>query len=907
MAEDEKSTAGWDEAGEVMDGKTVNIASAQLAADDEQVGERIREKGIAYGVPYNNTYNMDLYPNQVHWQEGELTATRTTMWSGPGCHAGCQIIFYTDKDGKLVKTEGDPNSPYTAGRLCMRCLELPQMVNNPRRLKWPVKRAGERGEGKWERISWDEAYDMIVKEVREIQADYGPECIVSMIGTGRNVSQAIGHNEYANFNGADLTLCFLSGDSCMLPRTALCYVIMGNQWVADFSQFRAKRYEDDPEYVLPEVCVIWGTNPVVNNSDAFTGHWIVEAMKRGTKLITIDPQLTWMASRSDLWLQIRPGTDAALALGMMNVIISEDLYDHDFVEKWTYGFEALAERVKEYPVDKVSEITWIPEEKIVEAARMYAKAKPATVQWGLAVDMAKIGVITAHAIACLVGISGNIDVPGGNVLIDQAAGLDFSYGSGIWTIDGTPYVESRLGVDRYPLKKYGFTASSQADSILQAIETEKPHPVKMLWIQSGNPIANMGQDAPRLYRAIKTIPFVCVVDLFITPTAVAFADLVLPCAMSPERDCIRVWFDPLRTLTKASSFYEAKSDEEVMIGLGHKIAPWNWPENVVDDRSYMNWRFEHDGVVDNDGTQMTMERVEEKYHGMWYHAFHYRKYETGGLRPDGQPGFMTPTGRYELYCTLFAAFGDDPLPYYQEPPTSPVSTPELAEKYPLVLTTGKRSFEFFHSEWRQPETISRQLHPWPMFDINPETAEQYGIIDGDWVWIENQMGKMKQKARLNPSIDPRVVSTEHGWWFPEQRPEEPYLFGVFDSNPNNLIPQCENGTNGYGAPIKCGMCTVYKVTPENDTPEDQPSYQVCTTGYTHGKTHASEKPSFYDGWTPDYEPEGYFDIEEYWAEHEHEDYTPMHMREDAEERFANKEQLERLREISAKYGTKKGE
>ena len=130
--------------------------------------------------------------------------------------------------------------------------------------------------------------------------------------------------------------------------------------------------------------------------------------------------------------------------------------------------------------------------------------------------------------------------------------------------DGTPYVESRLGVDRYPLKKYGFTASSQADSILQAIETEKPHPVKMLWIQSANPIANMGQDAPRLYRAIKTIPFVCVVDLFITPTAVAFADLVLPCAMSPERDCIRVWFDPLRTLTKASSFYEAKSDEEVV-------------------------------------------------------------------------------------------------------------------------------------------------------------------------------------------------------------------------------------------------------------------------------------------------------------------------------------------------------
>ncbi len=853
------------------DGKTANVAMKELASDDEQVGDFVREKGIAYGMPYNNTYNMDLYPDQVRWQEGDLTATRTTMWSGPGCHSGCQIIFYTDEDGKLVKTEGDPNSPLSGGRLCMRCLELPQMVNSERRLKWPVKRVGERGEGKWQRISWDEAYDLIIENVKRIQKDYGPECIVSMIGTGRNVSQAIAHNQYANFGGADLTLCFLSGDSCMLPRTALCYVIMGNQWVADFSQFRARRYEDDPEYVLPEVAVIWGTNPVVCNSDAFLGHWIVEAMKRGTKLITIDPQLTWIGARSEMWLRLRPGTDAALALGMMNVIINEDLYDHEFVENWTYGFEALAERVQEYTPERVAEITWIPEDQIIAAARMYAQAKPATVQWGLAVDMAKIGVITAHAIACLVGITGNIDIPGGNVLVDQAASLEFGYNSGIWELDGTDMVAKRLGVDRYPLKKYGFTASSQADSILQAIETEEPHPVKMLWIESANPIANMGQDAPRLYRALKTIDFFVVEDLFITPTAVAFADLVIPCAMSNERDCIRVWFDPLRTLTKASDkpFYEAKSDEQIMIELGHRIAPEKWPEYVQTDRDYMDWRLERDGVLDTDGTQMTMDRVEEKYHGMWYHKFRYKKYEIGGLRPDGAPGFMTPTGRYELYCTLFAAFGDDPLPYYQEPPTSPVSTPELAEKYPLIITTGKRSFEFFHSEWRQPETISRQLHPDPMFDIHPDTAAEYGIIDGDWVWIENQMGKMKQRARLNPSLDPRVISTEHGWWFPEREPAEPSLFGVFDSNPNNLIPQCENGTNGYGAPIKCAMGTVYKVTPENDAPEDQPSYQVCTTGYTHGKTHLSDKPSFYDGWTPDYEPaEGFFDIEEYWKTHE---------------------------------------
>ena len=505
----------------------------------------------------NNEYNLDLYPKKLHWKEGDLTATRTTMWSGPGCHEGCQVIFYTDEDGKLVKVEGDPNSPFNQGRLCMRCLELPELVNHESRLKYPMKRVGERGEDKWERVSWDEAYDIICEHVREYQEKDGPESIISMIGTGRNVSQVIAHNQYANFGGPDLTLCFLSGDSCMLPRTALCYVVMGNQWVADMSQFREKRYEDDEDWVVPECIVLWGTNPVVCNSDAFLGHWIVEAMKRGSELISIDPQLTWIGSRAKYWLRLRPGTDAALALGMMNVIINEDLYDHEFVEKWCFGFEDLKERVQEYPVEKVAEICWVDADLIREAARFYANARPSTIQWGLAVDMSKIGTQTALAIADLAGITGNIDNPGGNILIDQAGGLEFGYNSGIEYLK-KGMKEKRLGNSKYNLKKYGFTASSQSDCILEACETGKdengnPRPVNMLWIQSSNPIANMGQDAPRIYRAMKNVPFICVIDMFKTPFATACADLILPCAMSNERDCVRVWFDPSAPSPSAAS------------------------------------------------------------------------------------------------------------------------------------------------------------------------------------------------------------------------------------------------------------------------------------------------------------------------------------------------------------------
>jgi anaerobic selenocysteine-containing dehydrogenase len=242
-----------------------------------------------------------------------------------------------------------------------------------------------------------------------------------------------------------------------------------------------------------------------------------------------------------------------------------------------------------------------------------------------------------------------------------------------------------------------------------------------------------------------------------------------------------------------------------------------------------------------------MEDLENKYKGMLYGNFRYKKYEKGLLRPDGGLGFMTPTGRYEFYSTYFQAWDMDPLPFYEEPPTSPYSTPKVAEEYPLVLTTGKRSFEFFHSEWRQADTISRELHPVPYFDIHPDTAKKYGIENGQWTWIENQMGKMRQVARYCEVIDPRVISTEHGWWFPETEAAEPNLFGVFNSNPNNLIPMCENGESGYGAPIKCGMAKVYPCTPENTRPEDMPSYQVTKgSGYTHGESHKTDTPSFYD-------------------------------------------------------------
>ncbi|WP_302319478.1 molybdopterin-dependent oxidoreductase [Gordonibacter pamelaeae] len=751
-----------------------------------------------------NSY-YEAHKGEVEWRDGDYTVTRTTVWSGPGCHDGCGVLYYT-KDGKLEKVEGDPDCPFNQGTLCMRCLEMPEAVNHPDRPTGPLKRAGERGENKWESVTWDEAYDIIEEKVRAIWKDYGAESIACMIGTGRNNCWQIPYLCYAAFGSPNFCLGFLSGESCFQPRSAAMASMNGDFLIADMSQQFESRYDtENTEWVPPEMIVVWGCNPIASNSDNFYGGWVVDCMQRGSRLITVDPSLTWLAARSDYWLRLRPGTDGALALAMLNVIISEDLYDHEFVEKWCYGFDELAERVKEWTPERAEAVCWVPKDTIIGAARAYAKAKPATIHWGLPIDQAVVGIPTAQAINALWAVTGNTDVPGGNIIIRNAFEQNVSYNYGYQTLPAEVQAK-RIGAE-YPLmSKAGFSSTAHSDSILQAIETGKPYPIRMLWLSSTNPIANMASDAPRVYRAVRTLDFVVVSDPFLTPTAVAFADVFLPASMSCERNTQRVWWVPLRGMKKVTQFADVRSDDTIVTDLGRRLHPENFP--WTDDIGWTNDIL----VNDTPGYDGDFEQLCKDVYV--YPAFEYRKHEKGLLRPDGQPGFNTPSGRIELYNSIFALWGYDPLPQWEEPSCSPYASPELYEQYPFVLTTGARSVEFFHSEHRQLET-SREFHPDPLFEMSPKAAEAAGLSEGDWCWLENHRGRCRQKLHVNPSLDDRVVRAEHGWWFPEQEAAEPVLFGVFDSNINNLLPQCENGPTGYGAPYKNQLCRVYACTEEN--------------------------------------------------------------------------------------------
>lgn len=753
--------------------------------------------------------NKELYREEWRWQEGEYEVTRTSVWTGPGCHDGCGVLLYT-KDGKLEKIEGDPNCPYNQGRLCLRCLNMVEQIYNNDRLKWPLKRAGEKGENKWVRISWDEAYDIIENKVREIWKDYGAETIVTLVGTGRNCMWQPALINRGCFGSPNVSFGFLSADSCYQPRMTANLMKIGDCVVADASQFHPLRY-DNPEWKLPELMVIWGNNPLVSNGDGFIGHWIIDLMRRGTKTIVIDPALTWQAAKANMWLKIRPGTDAALALGILNVIINEDLYDHDFVENWTYGFEELVERVKEYPIEKVAEITWIPKEQIEAAARLIGKSHPMCIQWGLAIDMQISAMEASFAITDIMAITGNIDVPGGNIIERYAYNSSKKYGTGIELIS-EEMLQKRIGTYASPIHESGYTPFIPPDALLECLESDDPYKVQMIWYQGTNPIANMAGEAPRVYAALKRVPFSVVVDYYMTPTAVAFADLVLPAAMSVERDSYRSWWQPLRTITKScADYYESKADEQIVLDLGKRLNP-DYFNKYADVRELLTDFLYDEGA----GVPYSFEELTHKVYDWWPWNYTYKKYEKGLLRADGQPGFTTATGLYEISSPLFDVWGFDPLPHHMEPYEGPYSTPELMREYPLILTTGNRLWGCFHSEHRQLPTM-REIHPDPMMDINPETAKELGIAEGDWVWLENKRGKCKQIARFNVGLDKRVVRAEHGWWFPEKEGSEPTLFGVFDSNCNNLTTMGVFGPTHYGAPYKSTICKVYKVTPENDT------------------------------------------------------------------------------------------
>ncbi len=644
------------------------------------------------------------------------------------CHGGCGVLVYTKK-GKVAKISGDPACPINRGTICSKAMASAQLAYHPDRLTHPVKRIGPKGSGKWERISWDSALDIIAEKILTYKESHGAESVVLGYGTGRENEAAI--YRMANLLGSPNVLT--AGHFCYGPRIATSIITCGSNPIVD--------YENHPKCVM-----VWGNNIVISNPDEYKGEGFSSAVERGAKLIVVDPRLTRMAARADIWLQLRPGTDTALAFGMLNVIISEKLYDRDFVENHVHGWEPFVKRVNEYPLDRVEKITWVPAEKIREAARLYATTKPAGIQWGVAIEQQINCADNDRILMALMGITGNIDAPGGQVLFNAPKIRNVGQ-FGAHKMLPKEQAAKRLGGDRFRLA--GYFGIINPKCVWDAVLEEKPYPVKMMFLISSNPVMTRA-NAREVYRALEKVEFLAVSDFFITATA-ELADIVLPAATWLEMDYIGDYWKrhgyilPRRKVIEVG---ECRSDHEMLNDLAHRIGQGeHWWENFGKALDYI---LEPMGITWQDFKKMDYIRGEVKYY----------KYK--------EKGFSTPTGKFELYSTMMEKWGYDPLPEYTEPVESPVSTPGLYEDYPFILITGRRIPGYFHTENRQLRWM-RGLSRDPVVEIHPGAAGKAGINEGDWVKIESPRGAIRMRAKLFAGMDERIVSAEHAWWFPENK------------------------------------------------------------------------------------------------------------------------------------------
>ena len=745
-----------------------------------------------------NQNGMTYWEHEKPWryEEGDLTVTRGSAWSAPGCHLGCGVLIYS-KDGEVVRIEGDPENPYNQGRLCPRCVAVDDIVNHKDRVLYPMKRAvADRGLDRWERISWDEALDTVESRFNEYKAAYGAESVVFLQGTGRDIAAYISRLAWS-FGSPNYAFS-LSNVACFGPRIFASMMTTGVFMVGDYSQQFIDRY-DNPEWECPALTVVWGNNPIVANSDGAYGHWVTDVMQRGSKLLVIDPRLTWLAAHADCWLQVRPGSDGALALAMANVMIEEEIYDKEFVERWCHGFEEYAELCAEWTPERAEEVTWVPADEIRAAARLLAANSPALLQWGVALDQREDCVFSSRAVLALFCITGNIEKPGSNIVGPELLKYITGWGREFLSFDAE---EKRIGTDELLIYKLGLQVASVNKLIDHMIEQPEDYPIKASWIQTVNEIACGGVDNERTVQAFRNLEFNVIVDLFMTPTAMAFGDLFLPVTTYPERNGIRVGDGTQRgeTINRAvPPKGETRSDMEINLELGRRFNAEAWPWESVEEM------FSH--ILSETG--LDFEAVRETAPS--YLPFEYHKHEKGLMRPDGQPGFMTPTGKIELMSLGLEFMGFDPLPTYSEPTMTPYSQPELAEEYPIILQTGARQHNTFHSENRMSGRL-RPIHPEPTVMIHPDKAAELGIRNGEWVWVEGPVGttgrvaRAKRVAEVTAQVDPRCASTDHGWWHPEGDPEK--LFDVNELNINNLI-SWSTGLTGVGANYKCILCKIY--------------------------------------------------------------------------------------------------
>lgn len=686
-----------------------------------------------------------------------------------GCHGGC-IHILTVEDGRVVNVRPDPDGPLNQGQACEKGMTIIEQMYHPDRLTQPMRRIGPRGSGQWEPISWDEALDTIAQKLIFYRDTYGPECISAITGTGRHMvpylwrfTKALGT---PNITSAGALIC-------LGPRKNAGFSTSGSYCCVDY-------YGE----TKPELLLVWGANPTVSGADGELQWHPRRCLREGSKMIVVDPQPTELAKRADLWLQLRPGTDAALALGILNVMIAEELYDQDFVENWCYGFEQLRERCRQYDPATVEDITWVPRKKIIEAARMIAASKPLGLEWGCAFEQSHNAVQACRAIYMIPALAGSYDVPGGFVeskhMVPTKRELSVNTSK---VINHFPYRN---------LKPY-----AHPHDVLNAIKTGLPYRIRTMLSFGNNALLSL-PDSKHTHLCLNELEFFVCTDVFMTPTA-ELADIVLPAALWPEVDCVFCMPEfsehSILCQQRVARVGQCRSDEEIFIEILRRMGLSYGAET---QEELMRRELEEMGAHIPELQGLSLDALRES--GSYTPARSYYNYKSRG-------GFNTPSGKYELYSLELEQNGGSPLPFYKEPPVNPITRPDLTDEYPFILTTGGRSQQYFISNNRQIRSLRRQ-YPFPLVKMHPKAAESVGLKDGDWAYIETSRGRITQKVKLEEGMDERVINADFAWWYPEAGAPN---YGWDESNAN-VLTVSHSGRDEYmgSYQLRGLLCKIYK-------------------------------------------------------------------------------------------------
>lgn len=682
------------------------------------------------------------------------------------CFNNCGVLIHMAQ-GRVAMIKGDPDSPVNRGALCPKGLASLEYLYHPERLKHPLKKAGKKGQGQWQRISWEDALNEIAGKLMKVRDHYGAESIAFVDGSAKGLQDAV----FRRFVNAIGSPNIISTDHiCFVPRKSASVITYGFYAI--------------PHYEYPPSCImVWAANLAETRiGEHLEFH---KAVKEGTKVVVIDPRRTALAREAELWLQLRPGSDLALALGFIHVIINENLYDKNFVNRWTVGFEELKTHIQDYPPEKVAEITWVPPELIREAARTYATNRPSCIQLGNPIDHNVNSFQAARAISILRAITGNIGCPGGELERSSITSLDyFSPDITLQNMVASARWQKRVGAEYDLLLTGGYTLPQ---SIVKAILEQKPYPIRAVYVQACNPLLTYS-NAKRAYEAFERVPFLVVADMFMTPTA-AMADVVLPVASYLEFDSIVAppYYPVAQVQQKVAQVGECRSDFEILNELAKRVglSAYFW-EN---EQQFLNTLLEPLGLTFDEFRKV----------GVLTQGKKYRLYKKNG--------FSTPSGKVELYSETLKKKGFDPLPVYRMLPETPLSNPELAKKYPFTFTSWKSS-PYRHSGGRQIRGL-RGSYPDPVTVIHPRAAKGLGIEEGDRIYIETKRGRIKQKAHLSEDIDPRVVGIDYGWWFPEKGISS--IYGWAESNINILTDDESPFSPEMGSSNLRGiLCKIYR-------------------------------------------------------------------------------------------------